>query len=328
MINKILLIIDYIKLFSFSKLFLFSLYIYFLNYSKKFEFIKYSRANNLKVCICTLGKDENRYIREFVELYKNYSVDKIYLYDNNDIDGERFDDVISEFIENGFVEVIDWRGVKGTSTYYGIMNSCYQTYHNKYDWLIFYELDEFLYLKNYQNIKSYLFQNRFNGCQSIQLNWVHMSDNNLIYYENKPLNERFPERGKNVVKNKYNKICFVKTIIRGHLKNINITHNHLLNKKLKACNGFGKISNVKGIISLKPDYEYFYIKHYYGKTVQEFIEKIGRGDLLRGNAKDIIEWAIEKFFYINQITEKKIKYIQKMLGSEYNLTKYISELSI
>jgi len=91
------------------------------------------------------------------------------------------------------------------------------------------------------------------------------------------------------VKNKYNKICFVKTIIRGHLKNINITHNHLLNKKLKACNGFGKISNVKGIISLKPDYKYFYIKHYYGKTVQEFIEKIGRGDLLRGNAKDIID---------------------------------------
>ena len=82
-----------------------------------------------------MGKDENRYIREFVELYKNYSVDKIYLYDNNDIDGERFDDVISEFIENGFVEVIDWRGVKGTSTYYGIMNSCYQTYHNEYDWL-------------------------------------------------------------------------------------------------------------------------------------------------------------------------------------------------
>jgi len=326
MINNLLYIIY--KLFSFSKLFLFISYIYFFNFSIKFELIKYQRANNLKVCVCTLGKDENRYIKEFVEFYKNYSVDKIYLYDNNDINGERFDDIIGESIKNGFVEIIDWRGVKGTSTYYGIMDSCYQTYHDMYDWLIFYELDEFLYLKDYQNIKPYLNQNKFNQCQSIQLNWVHMSDNNQIYYENKPLFERFPERGKNVVKNKYNKICFVKTIIRGHLKNINITHNHLLSKSVNACNGFGRKSNLNGIMSLKPDYEYYYIKHYYGKSVQEFVEKIKRGDLLRGNSKDIIEWAIEKFFYINEITEKKIRYIQDKLGSKYNLSKYISQLSI
>ena len=324
---KLFLIIYYQKIFSFSKLFLFVLYFLCLNYCNKYQLIKIQRRNNLKVCVCTLGKNENRYIREFVELYHNYSVDKIYLYDNNDIDGERFDDVIGEYINNGFVEIIDWRGVKGTSTYYGIMNSCYQTYHNNYDWQIFYELDEFLYLKDYQNIKSYLIQNKFNKCQSIQLNWVHMSDNNQIYYENKSLNERFPKPGKNVVKNKQNKICFIKTMIRGNLKNINITHNHFLSKNLKACNGFGRKSRVKGFLSLEPDYEYYYIKHYYSKTVQEFIEKIERGDLLRGNSNDIIEWAIEKFFYINNITETKIKYIQNKLGSEYNLSKYISEIS-
>ena len=36
-----------------------------------------------KVCLCTLGKQENRYIREFVSYYKKLGVDKIYLYDNN-----------------------------------------------------------------------------------------------------------------------------------------------------------------------------------------------------------------------------------------------------
>ena len=98
--------------------------------------------------------------------------------------------------------------------------------------------------------------------------------NNNIYYENKPLKQRFPEKGKNVVKNHFNKICFVKTMIRGHLKDINITHNHILSEKVKACNGFGRKSRIFNILSLKPDYEYTYIKHYYGKTVQEFIEKI------------------------------------------------------
>ena len=197
------------------------------------------------------------------------------------------------------------------------MDSCYQTYHNQYDWLIFYELDEFLYLKKYKNVKKFLISDKFNNCESIQLNWVHMSDNNQIFYENKPLLERFPEIGKNIVKNKYNKICFVKTIIRGHLKNITINQNHILSEKLKACDGFGRKSKVKKIESLNPDYTYNFIRHYYGKSVQEFIEKIKRGDLLRGNDKKIIEWAIEKFFYINKITSQKIKYIQKNFGNKY-----------
>ena len=207
------------------------------------------------------------------------------------------------------------------------MDSCYQANHYQYDWLIFYELDEFLYLKNYQNIKKFLINKKFDRCESIQLNWVHMSDNNKIFYENKPLYERFTEKGKNVVKGKKNKFCFVKTIIRGHLKNITINQNHILSEKLKACNGFGKVSNVKKITSLNPDYKFYFIRHYYGKSIQEFVDKIKRGDLLRGNSKNVTEFAIYKFFYINQVTYEKIRFIQKKLGNNINLTRYIKELN-
>ena len=58
-----------------------------------------------KVCICTLGKLENRYIREFVIHYEKYGVDKIFLYDNNDINGERFETVIGDFVEKGLVQI-------------------------------------------------------------------------------------------------------------------------------------------------------------------------------------------------------------------------------
>jgi len=301
--------------------------LYFLNNIIIFELFRKNELNNLKVCICTVGKEENRYIQEFVEHYKNYGVDKIYLYDNNDINGEKFENVLSKYVDNKFVEIINWRGVKEKSTYYRIMDSCYQTYHNYYDWLIFYEIDEFIYLKKYGNIKSFLVRNKFIKCESIQLNWVHMSDNNKLFYENISLNERFPKVGKNIVKSKKNKICYVKSIIRGGLKNISIKNNHLLNKKLKACNGFGKKSQLKKIRSLNPDYKFNYILHYYSKSVQEFVEKIHRGDLLRGNKKKVINWAIEKFFYINEITQEKIEYIQKHIGNEYNLTKYINEIN-
>ena len=46
--------------------------------------------NNIKLCICTPGKKENRYIREFVIYYEKYGVDKIFLYDYNDIYDEHF----------------------------------------------------------------------------------------------------------------------------------------------------------------------------------------------------------------------------------------------
>ena len=224
-----------------------------------FELLTFLKVNDkkIKVCLCTLGKDENKYINEFVEYYKNYGIDKIYLNDNNDVDGEHFEDKIQDFIDNGFVDIINWRGVTGGMTYYKIMDSCYQMHYNEYDWLIFYEIDEFLYLKDNNNIKSYLNRKVFNHCDAIRLNWVHMSDNNKLLYENKPLSQRFTKVGNNIDKSKLNWLCNVKTIIRGHLKNITIDHNHLLSKKLKGCNGFGKPNNLSNFLSLNPDYEFY-----------------------------------------------------------------------
>lgn len=284
----------------------------------------YIYLNDKKICLCTVGKLENRYIREFVEFYIKFGVDKIYLYDNNEISGEKFEDVISDYINNKYVHLVNRRGDRGNLI--KIMDDCYQKNHNNYDWLIFYEIDEFLYLKNFNNIKKYLYQHKFDRCDAIQLNWVHRSDNNMIYYMNKPVQERFTEKGVNVVKNKENPLCFFKTIIRGHLKNINIVDNHFLNKKIKACNGFGKNSKTKGIISIEPDYDYYYINHYFGKSTEEFVNKIKRGDILRGNNSDINNFQIYKYFVINELTVEKLEYLEKHLGSRFNLSKYWQKL--
>ena len=120
---------------------------------------------------------------------------------------------------------------------------------------MFYEIDEFLHLTNFTNVKQYLNQKKFKKCDSIRLNWVHMSDNNKIYYEDKPLHERFIKVAKNVDKNKFNYFAFVKSMIRGHLRNIIINHNHLLSNKLVGCNGFGKRNNLSNFLSLEPDYD-------------------------------------------------------------------------
>jgi hypothetical protein len=278
----------------------------------------------LKICLCTLGKKENKYIREYVEHYKKYGVDKIFLYDNNDIDGERFEEVINDYIKENFVELINWRGIPKAEI--KILNLCYQNNFNIFDWLIFYEIDEFIFLKNYYSIKTFLGQKKFNKCKSIQLNWVHRSDNNKMFYENKPLSFRFRERGINVKKNKFNKLAFIKTIIRGHMNNIAITLLHRLTLKIRGCDGFGNLIKLKGIRAINPDYENYYINHYYGKSVEEFVEKLKRGDVYRGITKKNNMYQIKKYFYINKITKQKLDYIEKILGSKVNLSKYREKL--
>ena len=57
-----------IQIFMKKKLyFIICLLIYFLFFDSKIFNI--SKTSNIKICICTMGKKENRYIREFVEYF-------------------------------------------------------------------------------------------------------------------------------------------------------------------------------------------------------------------------------------------------------------------
>ena len=53
-----------------------------------------------KIALCCIAKMENDYIRFFVEYYKNLHFDKIFIYDNNNTDGEKFEDVKNDYIQS------------------------------------------------------------------------------------------------------------------------------------------------------------------------------------------------------------------------------------
>ena len=277
--------------------------------NKKFILKNSTNINNkLKVCVCTLGREENLYIREFVTHYEKYGVDKIFLYDNNKKDGERFEDVIGDYINKSFVELLDWRGID--QPIFPIMNDCYQKNKNKYDWLIFYEIDEFINLYNYTNVKDFLSQKIFNNCKVIHLNIINHSDNDKLHYENKSLHERFPA----IVPLERSQIS-VKSILRGNISNLHITWMHYINENLPGCNGFGGRSDlIHG-----NDFKYYVIDHYYSKSTEEFIRKITRGDVWRGSF-DYIQHRTEKYLNQNHITLEKIEKLEKGIG--INLSKY------
>ena len=66
--------------------------------------------NKLKFALCAVGKLENLYARDFVIHYLELGVDKIFIYDNNEEYGEKFEDVLQDFIDKEYVKIINKRG--------------------------------------------------------------------------------------------------------------------------------------------------------------------------------------------------------------------------
>ena len=285
-------------------------------------FFFYQKSSKMKVCLCTCGRKENKYAREFVEHYRKYGVDKIFIYDNNKEKSENFGEVLSDYIRSGFVEIINFREKEKIQM--KAFNHCYQGNKVNYDWFIFYDMDEFIHLKNYNNIKQYLNHACFKKCNIIYLNHVIHTDNNQIYYYNQSLFERFPEienfktrnnsyRPRNVLRD------VTKIIIRGNISKINFTNPHILGgEKITNCNGFGKIIIQKDHILRKPDHHKFYFDHYYFKSAEEFVNKLDVGDAFFGNKRGFNIYWFQIYFAFNKITKEKLDFFENKTG--VNLT--------
>ena len=259
-----------------------------INYKEK----NYSINRQKGICLCTICKNENLYIKEYIDYYRQIGFDKIIIFDNNDINGENFDKLLKGYILDHFVEIIDIRGL--SSVQIGVYNYCYNKNKNKFDWIGFFDLDEYLYIKKHLNINNYLYQERFKKCQSILFNWHIYDDNNLVKYDNRTLIERFKR-----VKYKVNK---VKSIIRGNLNNLIISSVHILAININYfCNSRGNRVFPHSFLTIKKiSNDLSYIKHYYTKTAEEFCIKINRGGGQNSKQKTI-KIRLKRFFSINKM---------------------------
>ena len=130
---------------------LFTKYSNFLSSGILFNFSIKSRK--VTICLCVIAKKENLYAKEYVNHYKKLGYSYIYIYDNNDINDEKFEDVIKDEIDSGFVTIINIRGkIRGQCFAY---KDCYGKYNKLYDWLSFFDFDEFLTIKE-KNIQNFL----------------------------------------------------------------------------------------------------------------------------------------------------------------------------
>ena len=312
--NLIIKSSKYIVIVSILTIFISSYNIISLNNFNKFLFSS-DKINdkNTKVCICTLGKRENMYIKEFADHYKALGIDKIFLYDNNDIDDENFENVLSEYIKDGFIELFNYRGKVHPQL--KIYENCYNKHKKIYDWFIFFDTDEFIHLDNFWNIKDFLNEKKFKKCELIYFNCVRHTDNDLLFYDNRSLSERFP-----IIL--WNSTMYtLKTIMRGNnSKNLRFRTTHWLNRGFRGgCDVDGKSVIPTRKVRLgneinHPKFKKYYIDHYCFKSTEEYINKINKGDGVFGYNNRIKMHKIDLYFGYNRVTIEKINLIEKKTG--------------
>ena len=137
----------------------------------------------MDIAICAIVKNENLYIREWVEYHKSIGISAIHLYDNNNI--EHIEDVIGDYIRNKYVTLHDVRGKeKGLvydSEFINLQPHCYIEFYNEYsenfDWICFIDVDEFIIIND---IQEFLSLSKFDNFDVILASWKTFDDNDYI----------------------------------------------------------------------------------------------------------------------------------------------------
>ena len=76
-------------------------------------------------------ENENKYIKEFVKHYEKLKITKIIIYDNNDINGENFENILKTEINNNFIRIVNYRGYEAPQI--KALNDCYERMKNFYN---------------------------------------------------------------------------------------------------------------------------------------------------------------------------------------------------
>lgn len=277
---------------------------------------------NERILLCGIGKLENCYIREWVEYHKNLGFTNIVLYDNNDKDGERFEDVIGDYIRNGYVIMRDRRGVELAQI--PAYNDCYKEFKKDYDWIGYWDIDEFIeFEQSGQTIQQFLSKPMFNKYQSIRLCWKQYTDNGLITVDDENysvtrftevFDKQFCVNNGIPVAHYITSNTQAKAIIRTNVKDFNVISPHCY-LDVPTVTADGKVPPKNHIrIGNVPVWKGAWLNHYRFKTIEEYVKqkmvRLWPTKYMNGG-KDRLN--LDYFFMFNVKTQEKVNLANEIL---------------
>ena len=282
----------------------------------------------IKIVLVVIIKNENLYIKEFIDHYFFIGVDNVIIYDNNDINGEILEDILYDYINNGFVKILNYRGKKSYQV--KSYQEVYLKFINHFDWFMFFDADEFLIIPKYKNIHHLFNVINYDNFDIIHVNWIYYDDTDLIYYDNRPLKKRFSRpRYLYNNKNENNKMdIHIKSIIRSGFINFEWKGNpHTPSGLFKCCDINGKKVNNSPFNQNNPailsNLSIPYLQHFCFKTIEEYFQKKlpkGAADGSGGDKYETI--ATKKMFFNHNDWNKEKDNVANKLLKEFFIKKY------
>ena len=263
------------------------------------------------ICTITKIKKENLYIRDFVEYYIKLGVDKFYFGDDNPENIENLSDVLDDYIKKGIIDIE--YVYKRNLTHEEFFEYSFRSLKLRCNWFMFIDVDEYLELTN-MTLKDYLNMPVFDKCDVIKIHWLPFDDNGLLYYDNRPLFERFNHP---VYNNVYGD--FHKSIVRGKDYNGIVfdatMHQPNIITVPEQCDALGNFERLDvGYLGI-PKYDYGFFRHFIFRTAEEFAVKILRG--YHPGEKRSQTLLVDNFFSVNNFTEEKLRIIKHILNKSF-----------
>ena len=215
--------------------------------------------------VCAIVKDENAYLREWIEYHKLVGVERFFIYDN----GSRVPiaETLAADVVTGRVIVHNFPGhARQTEAY---MNCAYHCGRTSF-WVAFIDVDEFLVPKGTDDIRNIL--RDYQGYAALAVNWQTFSSSG---HQTRPPGlqiENFLMRGP--VSFHWN--AHIKTIARPTA--IESAPNcHFFTYGNGMCCVNEDRWMVPGPFNTPPTARRLQLNHYFNRSRAEFLDKVGRG---------------------------------------------------
>lgn len=277
------------------------------------------------ICLVACAANEKLYIKEWVEYYLNViNVDRIIIVDNNFSDDEKLRNILRGYNKVTVINTYRKKHIKQIK----VFGEMYKKFARLYDWVVFFDVDEYLVMNNGKSLKSWLSKIDEN-IDEILINWKIFDDNDLVKYDNRPVMKRFTREYVEDKSPETNPEYFfggtyhyirdnfqIKSIIRGKVSVCRFIESNIHKSFFK--NGKYVDSDLNPIQVNKPNfcsidhitYKNCQLNHYIQKTIDEYADRAMARTMKSCKIYKDIDQIRHNFQRFNKWTDEKEKILQ------------------
>ena len=210
--------------------------------------------------LCAIAKDETPFLREWVGYHQYIGFEKIYIYDNESAVPVR--DALADFYDAG---VFDSYSLQGKGMQLTAYNHCLKNHGHEFEWLAFFDLDEFLCLK--RDCDARVLMRDYEAYSGISINWDMFGSSGFL------------GRPQGMVTRKYRQslgyTINCKCIVRPAQVRLILSPHHFLFHEGVSVNADEETT--VGAYT-PPAVDRVCLNHYWSRSQQDYEDKLRRGD--------------------------------------------------